>query len=80
MLVGEIMMILIAGTKVKFLLKKKRAINTFCGFYQIQGRAEEPDVFDVVMLGDLQDYYPLPAYVVQGQLCLTLKHSSPCMD
>lgn len=76
--VGEIMMILYDGQKIKFVLKEHIAKNTFQGFFSIQQPEEE--ILSGVLLDDVEDYYPLPAYNHQNQKCLSLKHSTPCMD
>ena len=68
------------NSRVKLVLKKKKAINTFRGFYQIQWGEEENEKFASVIVEELEDYYPLPAYEFEDHLCLTLKHSSPSMD
>lgn len=78
LIVGEIVMILCDRKKVKFIVKRHQAINTFRGYYQIQ-RSEQEN-FVGVLLEDVDNYYPLPAYDFQDSLCLSLKHSSPCMN
>ncbi|KAJ1528151.1 hypothetical protein ONE63_008065 [Megalurothrips usitatus] len=71
------MFLKLSTNEVYFLLQEQRACNTYRGYYQIE---ETPNKsFILKAAEELADYYPLPAYIVNGKSCLCLKHSVICM-
>ncbi|KAJ1519069.1 hypothetical protein ONE63_011311 [Megalurothrips usitatus] len=76
--VGFIEKIFIRTTsnQIIFLLEEKLSFRDN-GCYVIQEPHQR--TFVLQSLEDLGDYYPLPAYTINGNQCITLKHSAPFM-
>lgn len=81
LIVGAIDTILLSSeNKVSFLLKIKKAQNSFNGFYIVERPGPTSRKrYEFKLVEDLVDYYPLPSYNLQGDECLVLKHSSVCL-
>ena len=63
---------------VAFLMRVKKATNSFNGYYIITEEPGEED-YCLIPLNNLLDAYALPTYEFQGEACITLKHSVICM-